>query len=560
MKKLIRNMSFTAMAVVLSSVSAFGADAKLSRELKGLTSGDNIDVIIQYKEIPTDSQHEKVEKLGGQLKHRYDFLKAGHYTMSAKAIQKLSEDPEVTYITPDRPVKSLLNYSVGAVYANVAHQNRDLGWGSGVALIDSGVDGSRPDLQGNIAFNEDFTGSGNTNDGYGHGSHVAGIILSSGVSSNGLYQGVAPGAYLLNLRVLNSSGLGTDSWVIAAINRAIQLKNSLNVRVMNLSLGRPVYESASLDPLCQAVESAWKAGIFVVTAAGNDGRDNPTTTKGYGTIQSPANDPLVITVGAMKTESTMTRSDDLVASYSSKGPTAIDHYVKPDLVAPGNQVASVNAQNSLLSQEFPANVVNQYYIRLSGTSMAAPVVSGAALLMLQQSNWMTPDQIKAVMMKTATKNFPASSSVTVAGVTYTDHYDIFTIGAGYLDVTAALADNSTWINGDSAVSPVAIYNPSTKTVTVNVPNDGETSGSSSATSSSSSTSASNVIWGSNVVWGSNVIWGSVVLAASNVISGSNVVWGTSTISGFSTIWSSSTLAGTSTTAAESLPILVAGEN
>jgi serine protease AprX len=113
--------------------------------------------------------------------------------------------------------------------------------------------------------------------------------------------GIAPGANLLDLRVLDANGQGSDSAVIAAIETAIALKSKYNVRVINLSLGRPVYESYKLDPLCQAVEAAWKAGIVVVVAAGNDGRDNSFGNDGYGTISSPANDPYVITVGAMKT-------------------------------------------------------------------------------------------------------------------------------------------------------------------------------------------------------------------------------------------------------------------
>ena len=140
---------------------------------------------------------------------------------------------------------------------------------------------------------------------------------------------MAPGANLINLRVLDATGTGSDSNVIAAIGTAIQLKSRYNIRVINLSLGRPVSESYTLDPLCQAAEAAWNAGIVVVVAAGNDGRDNSAGTNGYGTITAPGNDPYVITVGAMKTESTYSRTDDLIATYSSKGPTQVDHIVKP---------------------------------------------------------------------------------------------------------------------------------------------------------------------------------------------------------------------------------------
>ena len=188
------------------------------------------------------------------------------------------------------------------------------------------------------------TSAAATDDEFGHGTHVAGIIGGNGWSSTGdfevTFRGVAPKSLLINLRVLDENGVGSESAVIAAIQRAIELKSVFNIRVINLSLGRPMSESYRFDPLCQAVEAAWKAGMVVVVAAGNHGRDDWAGAQGYGTIMAPANDPYVITVGAMKTRKTVVRADDRIASYSSKGPTAIDHIVKPDLVAPGNRMIS----------------------------------------------------------------------------------------------------------------------------------------------------------------------------------------------------------------------------
>src|SRR5208282_845595 len=188
---------------------------------------------------------------------------------------------------------------------------------------------------------------------------------------------------------------------------------------------------------------------------------------------APGNDPYVITVGAMKSMNTSPRTDDRIASYSSKGPTMYDHVVKPDVVAPGNLVVSLDDHGSTLEGLFPGNEVagnntsHDYFI-LSGTSMATPAATGAVVLQLQQHPNLTPDQVKARLMKAAYKNFPVSSTATdpTTGQTYTSYYDLFTVGAGYLDVNAAMNNtNLAPSNVGAALSPTAVYNASTQTVT-----------------------------------------------------------------------------------------------
>src|SRR5262249_39920991 len=162
--------------------------------------------------------------------------------------------------------------------------------------------------------------------------HVAGIVAGN---DTGDYAGIAPGAHIVSLRVLGADGSGDTSDVINAIDWAVENKAQYALRIINLSLGHPVFESYRDDPLCQAAQSAVKAGMVVVAAAGNMGRTEDGRPIGSGVI-SPGNSPAALTVGALNTKATAQRSDDVMASYSSRGPTYIDGVLKPDIAAPGN--------------------------------------------------------------------------------------------------------------------------------------------------------------------------------------------------------------------------------
>ena len=567
-------------AALFLPLICFGDDSiKMSPDLAGVDPHSQVNVIVQFVLPPNSHDDQGINQLGGVPQETdVSLIRARVYSLPARAIAALAHNPNVAYISPDRPVSPTLDYANAAIGAQTAFSYGWTGTGIGVAIIDSGILAER-DLNSTsgtrIVYSQSFVPNvSSTSDQYGHGTHVAGIVAGNGAASTGVpyartFRGVAPSAHLINLRVLDANGAGTDSTVIAAINAAIQLKTQYNIRVINLSLGRPVYESYSVDPLCQAVEKAWNAGIVVVVAAGNQGRNQTQGTDGYATITAPGNDPLAITVGAMKTMGTLTRTDDLIASYSSKGPTLIDHVVKPDIVAPGNMIISLEASKSAILASSGVNEIpfsyyqnpankgySPDYFRLSGTSMAAPMVSGAVALMLQKDATLTPETIKLRLMKTATKNFPASSTAVdpVTGIMYTSQYDIFTIGAGYLDAWGALNSTDSVPLGSTAASPVAVFNSSTSIVTV--------------VNTNTAVWGTHAVWGTVSVWGATAVWGTSVFVdgsaaiwGASAVSGSTAVWGSSGTQGNTAVWDMHAVWGTSTSdAGEAMTVSINGEN
>ncbi len=548
--------------LLVTAAVCWGGNHKLSPDLRGKHSADPVDVIVQFKAPPNQRTKDKVARHGGLIKQDLEPVNGVLASLPESRATELANDPDVAYVSPDRPVVSKMNNAAVAVLANYAWSLGFDGTGVAVAVVDSGIHGvdDLKDAQGHsrIAYKASTLG-GNGDDQYGHGTHVAGIIGGSGKDSSCptcdvTIRGIAPNVNLIDFHALDQNGQGSDSSVISAINQAVQLKSTYNIRVLNLSLGRPVYESYAQDPLCKAVEAAWKAGIVVVVAAGNDGRDNSAGTNGYGTITAPGNDPYVITVGAMNTKGTPDRADDVMTSYSSKGPTAIDHIVKPDLVAPGNRIVSLQT-GGYLQHNFPnnrpwvsyyqtgnSNKFSDKYFILSGTSMAAAVVSGGAALLIQKNPGFTPDQVKAVLMKTAYKNFPQYTTVTDAGVTYTIQYDVFTVGAGYLDLQAAISSTDVPPANLAMTSPTVTYDASCSCVYFVQDNS--------------------ALWGSTALWGSSAMWGSSTFVGSqSALWGSSAMWGSSTTSAFNALWSSNALWGSSeNNATESFSVTLKGEN
>jgi serine protease AprX len=337
-------------------------------------------------------------------------------------IAQLAADAGVDHLSGDVPVRPAMSVSAQSTAADQTWKGDAgglLGLGSVpgvngqgvvVAVVDSGISTSHPALAKKIIASVSLvTGDPSTDDAFGHGTHVAGIIAGLGSAASKvtpLYTGgIAPGAQLVNVRVLGPDGIGLTSDVIAGIDWVIANRSKYKIRVINLSLGHPVNEPSATDPLCEAVARAVNAGLVVVAAAGNSG----VSADGrmiLGGITSPGNSPFAITVGALNTQATVKRSDDRLATYSSRGPTRFDFAVKPDLAAPGNKIISLEANGAYLPRNYPylhkaGSGINSY-MQLSGTSMAAPMVSGAAALLLQGNSNLVPAQVKLALQTGAT--------------------------------------------------------------------------------------------------------------------------------------------------------------
>jgi serine protease AprX len=266
------------------------------------------------------------------------------------------------------------------------------GKGIGICVIDSGIHPHK-DFEGRITAFVDMTNEKKKPyDPDGHGTHVAGIAAGSGEASAGRCMGMAPEADIMGIRIASVSD------AIKGIQWAIEHQKEHNIKVLNISLGDMPVKSYKDDPWAQAAEKAWEHGIVVVAAAGNEG-------PGKGTVNTPGIDPKVITVGAMDDRGTPSRNDDIVAKFSSRGPTVPDHISKPDLVAPGVEIYGALAPGSMLDTPDRNHLGNEY-IAVSGSSMATPMVSGLVALLMQANPELSNDDIKTILMKTAEPYIP----------------------------------------------------------------------------------------------------------------------------------------------------------
>jgi serine protease AprX len=394
--------------------------------LRSATSHPNatVPVIVREATPSSDSAETLVRSLGGKVTHELGIIGGFSARIPARSIDDLGHSAVIWRLWGDGRIHmssgGVNMGSYDSVAANTIWQktiNLPNAWavtkgsGVGVALIDTGVV-PMPDLVNHVVYRVDFTPEQDGYDRYGHGTHMAGIIVGDGSSSSGTYTGVAPAANLVSIKVAGYNGATDVSVVIAGLQWAVSHRNEFNLKVLNLSFGTDSNQSYSIDPLDYAVEQVWKSGIFVSVAAGNRGPDPKSVSK-------PADDPYVVAVGAADLKNTQSFGDDVVAEFSSRGPTASDGLAKPDLVAPGVTIVSVRDPNSTVDQLHPTARVGDNYFKGTGTSQASAVVSGVAALMFAANPNLTPDLAKSALLS-STKKYLRSANAGGAGLVQAD--------------------------------------------------------------------------------------------------------------------------------------------
>jgi serine protease AprX len=406
-----------------SRASGPDVNAKIDPSIRRAAAvpGSIIPLIVRETTPQSSAAEQLVRGLGGSIGRELPIIGGFAAKVPGSAINDLIRAPEITRLWADGRVH--MNADMGkfdtwapntiwrqTVRVPQAAQNGYTGLGVAVAIIDTGVS-DVPDLKGRVIARVDFTPDRDGLDHYGHGTHLAGIIAGDGTASNGAYVGVAPKANIVSVKVAGWNGATDVSVVIAALQWVIAQRATYNIRVLNLSFGTDSRQSYKIDPLDYAVEQAWFSGIFVVVSAGNRGN-------GAGTINKPGDDPYVVTAGDANLVDSIKASDDYVQDFSSRGPTQ-DGYAKPDVVAPGITIVSALAPGSFAAALHPAAVINDYYIKGTGTSQAAAVTSGVAALIFQAVPKMSVNVAKATLMGTAGKNM---ASLAGAGAGLADAY------------------------------------------------------------------------------------------------------------------------------------------
>jgi serine protease AprX len=415
-------------ALVAGSLAAAGVPAASA-------AGPPRAIVTFDRTTPQAERFHLVEAAGGRVVRDLHLIDALGIAIDRRGARRLERQAAVRAVTPDAPVQPSAvresstsggeataarcdgiwdSWCPGALGTAFVQSTRaDKAWadprfpatgqGVGVAVIDTGIDGTLPDFRAadgsfrvvaSAVVNPDAT---TADDRYGHGTHVAGLVAGNGrrlAPSDPLYNrylGTAPDAHLVSIKVSDDQGNATLIDVIDGLQFAVDFKDKYGIRVVNLSLSSTAAQSYREDPLDAAAEAAWSAGLVVVTAAGNLGDASDAVS------YAPGNDPFVISVGGVDDQGTKFTGDDALASWSSRGVTQ-DGFKKPDVLAPAAHIVAPLAPNSAFVDLCPSCVVDGRYFRIGGTSMASPIVAGIAADLLSAHPAWTPDMVKQALV------------------------------------------------------------------------------------------------------------------------------------------------------------------
>lgn len=370
-------------------MSKYAASNKLCPILRGkLNSKENgiIPIIISYKS-DKNMPEGKIVSLSNKLNHELPIVNGCSCEISTDGILELYRDPDVEYISYDTRVFAIMDVAKDTISFNkTSIKTKYTGKDVTVAIIDTGVSPHKDLIYPQnriIGFKDFINDKVDPYDDNGHGTHCAGILAGNGLNSDGKYSGIAPECNVLSLKVLDENGNGKTSDILSAVQWIINTKDLYKTKIVNFSLGAITQYREKRDPLVKAANSAIEHGMIVIAAVGNSG---PLKN----TILSPATGRYVISVGAIDDSRESENKEKKIAGFSSRGPT-IDRIKKPDLVAPGVDIVSLSNEDL------------EAYTTLSGTSMSAPMVSGAAALLLNENPNYTHFDIKRKLINGCSK-------------------------------------------------------------------------------------------------------------------------------------------------------------
>lgn len=352
----------------------------------------NSDMVELIVECSVDDKSENIIQQFGTVKYRLPIIDSYVVEVPKKYIHNLRNIKGIKSVYENTHITAQMNNARKTVKWDTANEKGLTGKNIGIAILDTGispVDDIVKPINRLVGFKDFVNDIPDAYDDNGHGTHVAGIAAGNGISSNGKYCGIAPESNLIGVKILDKDGKGNTSKVLAGVQWIVDNRKKYNIRIANLSIGSP--GSSSVDPLVKAVNAAWDCGIVMTIAAGNNGPKSSSIT-------SPGISKKVITVGSSDDSKSVRIWGNSQQNFSGRGPTS-ECVIKPDILAPGANIISCLSPtaNIASSDSEQLKSIDKHYLKLSGTSMSTPIVTGAIALLLQKYPNLKPNDVKYIL-------------------------------------------------------------------------------------------------------------------------------------------------------------------